>query len=96
VDSALTIVDPATPRRRDPVAIGPDANKLRPAAGIRDDSFRDLGETMAMLLSLVSLRQRGRTERHGDGDDGDSYGLHEPRSPRLKFDLIQNRHPLSL
>jgi hypothetical protein len=90
-DSALTIVDPATPRRGHPVTIGPDANELRP--GIRaNDGLWGLCKAMAMLLTLLTLRKRGCTERQSDdGDSRESYALHEPISPRLKFNIIPNR-----
>jgi hypothetical protein len=43
MNSPLTVIDPATPSRRNPIAIGANGNELRRGRGIDDDVWTRSG-----------------------------------------------------
>ena len=55
MNSPLTVVDPAAPRRRNPIAIGANGNELQCGRGIDDDEWTRSG----VANVLVALGEAG-------------------------------------
>ena len=85
MNSPLTIVDPAAPRRRNPIAIGANGNELRCGRGIDHDDWTRSGVANVLVaLGEACCRYRHASHpRNRDRNNSETRMCHDISRPKV-------------
>src|SRR5215467_13469833 len=99
MNSPLTVIDPAAPRRRNPIAIGTNGDELRSGRGGDLDDWTRSGVTNV----LVAVGEAGCRYRHagysrkGDRNSGERRMGHDISRPKVNvFEVTPRDFQISL
>jgi hypothetical protein len=89
MDSPLTLIDPAAPRRRNPIAIGANGDELRCSRG-RDLDDWTRSDVANVLMALGETRRRHASHAHeGDRNSGERRMGHDISRPKVNmFEVV--------
>ena len=92
MNSALTVIDPAAPRCRNPIAIGANPNELRCGCGTDHTYWKRSGiGSMFVALGKTGRGYRDASHpRHGGRNNGEKRIGHRP-SPQVNAVFCSNR-----
>jgi hypothetical protein len=85
MNSPLTVIDSAAPRRRNPIAIGADGDELRCGRGVDLDDW-PRSDVADVIVALGEARYRYRHASHarkGDRNSGERRMGHDIPTPKV-------------
>jgi hypothetical protein len=99
MNSPLTFIDPAAPRRRNPIAIGANGDELRPGRGgdLDDWTRSDVANVLVALGEAGSRYRHASHARKGDRNSGERRMGHDISRPKVNmFEVTPRNFRISL
>ena len=91
MNSPLTVIDPAAPRRRNPIAVGADGDELRYRRGVDHDdgTGNDVANVLAALGEAGCRCRHASHPRNGSRNNGERRMGHDIARPKVNmFEVI--------